>query len=56
MSTDKLNKPGSMPGSVSSAAGSFSCLKTYLTASKSTNLAQGLVFPYSPSAPLLGGE
>lgn len=39
-------------GRVFSAAGSISCLKTYLTASKSTNLAQILVLSCSPPASL----
>lgn len=35
---------------VFSAARNISCLKTYLTASKTTNLAQILVLPCSPPA------
>lgn len=41
-------------GRVFSAAGSISCLKIYLTASKGTNLAQILVLSCSPPTPLPG--
>lgn len=43
-------------GRVFSAAGSISCLKIYLAASKGTNLAQILVLSCSPPAPLPGSK